>query len=240
MDVSNETESELIRIRDENDSVRRVMSEISLDSDAGRADPMEVDREAVTENSGTESTEGRKLPYVLIGTSCEEKGAADVPIANDAATTQSDGSARRETTMTPIPPVREHCGGQTSPGCYLVADGRLKGDSRSGQSTSLENPSSRSCDADILRSSSISRRMQHDTSDDGDDGRSGRAGPGWNRDPVQTTTESDPSVTTAEAVPAPMKNLGHHDAVVGAVCTALSLSRLKFDRVCWWAPTGHT
>ncbi|KAK0962306.1 hypothetical protein LTR91_019520, partial [Friedmanniomyces endolithicus] len=219
MKVRNQTESELTRIRDENDSLKRVeslaavssrdehagtadsakMSETSLDSYVGRADPTAVDAEAAMESSEKESTEGRIAPHVRVGMSCEEEGAADVRIANDVALPQSDGSAREEITMTPIPPVREHCGGQTSPGCYAVADSRLKGESRSGQLTPPENPISRNHDADILQSSSMSRRMQHGTPDDGDDAGSGSSGPGWRGDPVRTTTESDPSVSTAEA-----------------------------------------
>ncbi|KAK0260425.1 hypothetical protein LTR35_018000 [Friedmanniomyces endolithicus] len=118
MNVSNETESELTRIRDENDSLKRVvslasvssrdghagiadsakMSEMSPDSYVGRADPMEVDTEK-------ESTEGKKTPHVLVAMSFDEKGAADVPIGNTATIPQSDASAREEVTMTakPIP-----------------------------------------------------------------------------------------------------------------------------------------
>ncbi|KAK0248370.1 hypothetical protein LTS09_016488 [Friedmanniomyces endolithicus] len=183
MKVRNQTESELTRIRDENDSLKRVMSETSLDSYVGRADPTAVDAEAAMESSEKESTEGRIAPHVRVGMSCEEEGAADVHIANDVALPQSDGSARGEITMTPIPPVRD----------------LLKGESRSGQLTPPENPISRNHDADILQSSSMSRRMQHGTPDDGDDAESGSSGPGWRGDPVRTTTESDPSVSTAEA-----------------------------------------
>ncbi|KAK0972239.1 hypothetical protein LTR54_017623 [Friedmanniomyces endolithicus] len=108
MIVSNETESELTRIRAENESLKRVMSEMSLDSYVGRADPMEVDTEAAMENSEKESTEGRKIPHVLVAMSCEEKGAADVPVGNDATIPPSDGSARGEVTMMPKPPVQQH------------------------------------------------------------------------------------------------------------------------------------
>ncbi|KAK0840090.1 hypothetical protein LTS02_017289 [Friedmanniomyces endolithicus] len=200
MNVSNESESELTRIRDEIDSLKRVaslalvssrdghagiadsakMSEMSLDSYVGRADPMEVDTEAAMENSEKESTKGRKTSHVL-----------------------SDGSARGAVTMAAKPPIQEHCGGETSPGCYAVADSTLKSERRSGQSPPPENPFSRNHDADVLQSPSMSRRMQHDISDDasGDsnDARSGSLRPGWGGDPVLATTESDPSVTTVEA-----------------------------------------
>ncbi|KAK3116338.1 hypothetical protein LTR53_003415 [Teratosphaeriaceae sp. CCFEE 6253] len=81
------------------------MNEISLNSYVGRADPMEVDTEAAMEKSEVEPTEGTKVPHVRIGTSCEEKGAADVHIADDVTIPQSDGVARGDMNMTPIPRV---------------------------------------------------------------------------------------------------------------------------------------
>jgi len=82
---------------------------------------------------------------------CEEKGAAHVPIGNDATVPQSDGSARGEVTMTAKPPFQEHCGGETSSGCYVVADSTLKSERRSGQSTPPENPFDRNHDADASK-----------------------------------------------------------------------------------------
>ncbi|TKA62397.1 hypothetical protein B0A55_12597 [Friedmanniomyces simplex] len=61
----NETESELTRIRDENDTLKRVVSEMNLDSYVRRADPMEVDTEAAMENSEMESTEGACLQVCM-------------------------------------------------------------------------------------------------------------------------------------------------------------------------------
>ncbi|KAK0796324.1 hypothetical protein LTR75_010246 [Friedmanniomyces endolithicus] len=85
VETMNEAESELTRIRDENDSLKRVvslasvssrdgnagiadsakMSEMSLGSYVGRADPMEVNTEAAMEHSEKEFTEGRKIPTFL-------------------------------------------------------------------------------------------------------------------------------------------------------------------------------
>ncbi|KAK4905823.1 hypothetical protein LTR49_024914 [Elasticomyces elasticus] len=101
----NETKSELTRIRNETDSLKRVMSEISLKSYDGRTDPMEVDTVATMENSEVESTEGTLAPHVRGGMSCEGKGAADVHIADDVTTPQSERIARGDMNMTSIPRI---------------------------------------------------------------------------------------------------------------------------------------
>ncbi|KAK1809433.1 hypothetical protein LTR12_016213 [Friedmanniomyces endolithicus] len=213
----NETESELTRIRDENDSLKRVvglaslssrdghagiadstkMNETNLNSYIGRVDPVEVDTEAAIEKSEMEFTKGRKAPHVYVGRSCEERGAADVHIANDVTTSQSDGSARGEMTMTPMPPIRECCRGQTYPG--VLANSRPKGERRSGQSTPPGGPFSRNDGSNDLKLPSMSRRVPNDTSEDGNGAGSGSPGLGWRGDPVRTTTQFDPSVPTAEA-----------------------------------------
>ncbi|KAK1810772.1 hypothetical protein LTR12_014856 [Friedmanniomyces endolithicus] len=195
----NATEFELTRIRGENDFLKRVMSEMNVNAHIGRADLMKADTEVAVENSEVESTEERKGPRVRIGGSCEEKGAADVHIANDLTTRHSNGSAKAEETMTPIHPVQERCGGQISPGCHVLAAGGLKGQYRSGQSTPSESPLIRNHGAADPTSPSMSRKVQDDIFDDGSDAGNGSPGPGWRGDPVRTTTKFVPSGATAEA-----------------------------------------
>ncbi|KAK4892778.1 hypothetical protein LTR49_028557 [Elasticomyces elasticus] len=101
----NEMKFELVRIRDENDFLKQVVSpclnivarlssrdvhastadttkksDTNLSTHNGQADLMEV----TANNCGMESTEERKGPCIRIGGYCEKKGAAEVHIANDS------------------------------------------------------------------------------------------------------------------------------------------------------------